>query len=274
MTPLAPTPRIAVLPDRRVLAEAAARATVERARAAADHKGSFTWVLAGGGTPRDLYALLADPRAAFRGEMPWQQTHVFWGDERHVPPDHPDSNFRMAREAMLDAVPLPPRNIHRIPAEEADAARAADLYEAELRAFFAHDLWPRFDLVLLGLGADAHTASLFPGSPILAECSRWVAAPYVPALASFRITLTPPAIDHAAAVLFLVAGEDKAAAVRAVIEGDEPPALRPARVIGAKGASGAVSAISAISAIRPADPGAGELLWLIDHAAARDLSKS
>jgi len=262
VTALAPTPRLAVLPDRRALAAAAASEIVERARAAVDHKGSFTWALAGGGTPRDLYTLLADPHAGFRGEMPWQQTHVFWGDERHVLPDHPDSNFRMAREAMLDAVPVPPHNIHRIPAEEADAARAADLYEAELRAFFAREDWPRFDLVLLGLGADAHTASLFPGSPVLAERVRWVAAPYVPALASFRITLTPPAIDHAAAVLFLVAGDDKAAAVRAVIEGDEPPALRPAR------------AIRTISATRAADPNAGELLWLIDHAAARDLSKS
>lgn len=268
MMPLAPTPQLAVLPDRRALAEAAAREIVERARAAVDHKGSFTWVLAGGSTPRDLYTLLADPHAAFRGEMPWQCTHVFWGDERHVPPDHPDSNFRMAREAMLDAVPLPPHNIHRIRAEEADATRAADLYEAELRAFFARDHWPRFDLVLLGLGADAHTASLFPGSPVLAERLRWVAAPYVSALAAFRITLTPPAIDHAAAVLFLVAGDGKAAAVRAVIKGDEPPALRPARAIGASGASGASSAIRAV------DPNAGELLWLIDHDAARELSKS
>ncbi len=251
------TPVIAVLPDRRGLAERAASEIVARARAAVDRKGSFSWVLAGGGTPRDLYRLLADPRAAFRAAMPWPSTHFFWGDERHVPPDHPDSNFRMAQEAMLDAVPVPAHNVHRIRSEEADAARAADLYEAELRALFASDgSAPRFDLVLLGLGADAHTASLFPDSPALAERVRWVAAPYVPALAACRITLTPAAINHAAAVLFLVAGADKAAAVRAVLEGDEPPALRPAR------------------AIRPLDDGRGELIWLIDHAAARDLSKS
>ena len=250
------TPALAVLPDRRALAAEAARLVVERARAAAAERGVFRWALAGGSTPRDLYRLLADPHARCRGEMPWQRTHVFWGDERNVPPDHGESNFRMAREAMLDHVPVPAANVHRILGEE-PAERAAKLYEAELRAAFGADAAmsesaaPRFDLVLLGLGADGHTASLFPGSSALDERARWVAAPYVPALAAFRITLTLPAINGAAAVLFLVAGADKAEAVRAVLAGDEPPAVRPAR------------------AVHPRD---GELLWRIDHAAARDLS--
>jgi 6-phosphogluconolactonase len=241
-----------VLPDRTALAAEAARLVVARAAAALAEKDSFTFVLAGGTTPRDLYRTLADPAEGFRAELPWQRIHLFWGDERHVPPDHPESNFRMAREALLDHVPIPRENVHRIPAEEPDAARAAARYEAELRDFFAGADLPRCDLVLLGLGADGHTASLFPGSPALAERARWVAAPWVDALAASRITLTPPVINRAACVLFLVAGADKAPAVRAVLEGDAPPAVVPARIV------------------RPAG---GLLLWRIDRDASAALSK-
>jgi 6-phosphogluconolactonase len=244
-------PRLAVLPDREALAVAAARIVVDRAARAISLRGFFTLVLAGGSTPRDLYRVLADPTRGFSAHLPWQHIHLFWGDERHVPPEHPESNYRMARETLIDAVPVPPQNVHRIPAEEPEAARAAARYEGELRSFFAGAALPRFDLVLLGLGADGHTASLFPHSPALAERARWVAAPWVEALAAFRITLTPPVIDRAACVLFLVAGEDKAAAVRAVLEDDGPPAARPARIV------------------RPAD---GLLLWRIERAAARELS--
>jgi len=138
------------------------RATAEEialaARQAVDDHGRFTWALAGGSTPRAVYELLASD--FYRERLPWSAIHFFWGDERHVPPDHPDSNFRMAREAMLDRVPVPAENVHRIPAEEPDAQRAAAEYEAALRSFFkpAPGEWPRFDLILLGLGKEGHTA--------------------------------------------------------------------------------------------------------------------
>ncbi len=204
----------------------------------------FTSALSGGSTPRDLYHLLAgDP---YRESLPWHAIHFFWGDERHVPPDHPESNFRMAREAMLDAVSVPPENIHRIVAEEPDAERAALRYEAELRAFFAlaPGDWPRFDLVLLGLGKDGHTASLFPGSAAVHERERLVVAPWVEAQKSSRITLTPPALSHARRALFLVSGGEKAAALRAVLEGERQPDLYPAQVV------------------------EGNRLWMVDRAAA------
>jgi 6-phosphogluconolactonase len=220
--------------------------------------------LAGGATPRALYRLLCDPAAPFRDRIAWETLHFFWGDERHVPPDHPDSNYRMAREAMLDHVPVPAAHVHRIASEEPDAARAAARYERELIDVFhlaadregaasAAELdWPRFDLVLLGLGEDGHTASLFPGSPVLAESRHLVAAVWVESHQSWRITLTPPVLDHAAAVIFLVSGAAKAAALAAVLEGEPRPALLPAQ------------------AVTPVD---GRLLWLVDEEAAAQLRR-
>jgi 6-phosphogluconolactonase len=250
--------------------------------------------LAGGSTPRALYRLLADPAAPFRARVDWQAVHFFWGDERHVPPDHPDSNFRMACEAMLDHLQVPAAHVHRIAGEEPDAARAARLYERELIEVFglrraaggggegaagAEDAvggvtaaggadargdatrdWPRFDLVLLGLGEEGHTASLFPGSPLLAEDARarpsaqaLAAAVWVEKLHTWRITLTPPALDHAATVIFLVSGAAKAPALAAVLEGEWRPELYPAQVVA------------------PVD---GRLLWLVDRAAAAQLRSS
>jgi 6-phosphogluconolactonase len=239
--------------------------------------------LAGGSTPRALYRLLADPAAPFRARIDWQALHFFWGDERHVPPDHPDSNFRMAREAMLDHVQVPAAHVHRIAGEEPDAARAARLYQRELIEVFglrrdrgngkdaagddgaageAAREWPRFDLVLLGLGEEGHTASLFPGSPLLADDGprrgprrprrprRLVAAVWVEKLQTWRITLTPPVLDHAATVIFLVSGAAKAPALAAVLEGEWRPELYPAQVVA------------------PVD---GRLLWLVDRAAAAQL---
>ena len=243
--------------------------------------------LAGGSTPRALYRLLADPAAPFRARVDWQAVHFFWGDERHVPPDHPDSNYRMAREAMLDHVQVPAAHVHRIAAEEPDAARAARLYERELIEVFglrreaagggegaagdedaagsvsgsggadAAREWPRFDLVLLGLGEEGHTASLFPGSPLLAEdelsrpsAQPLAAAVWVEKLGTWRITLTPPALDHAATVIFLVSGAAKAPALAAVLEGERRPELYPAQVVAPLG---------------------GRLLWLVDRAAAAQL---
>jgi len=240
----------------RVFADAA-----ELTRAAADEissliaevlraSGRFMWALSGGSTPRGLYRLLASE--PYRERLPWHAVHFFWGDERHVPPDHPESNFRMARETMLDAVPVPPGNVHRIAGEEPDAERAARLYEAELRSFF--DLvpgeWPRFDLVLLGLGKDGHTASLFPGSAAVRERERLVVAPWVEAQQAFRITLTPPVLSHARRALFLVSGAEKAAALRAVVEGERDPDRYPAQAV------------------------EGNRLWMVDRAAARLLSSA
>lgn len=231
------------------LMEAAAREILKAALQAVSERGRFTWALSGGSTPRDLYRRLAsDP---FRERMPWQAIHFFWGDERHVPPDHPESNFRMAREAMLDAVPVPPGNIHRIHAEETDAERAAAAYEDEIRSFF--DLvpgeWPRFDLVLLGLGKDGHTASLFPGGTAIHERERLVLAPWAEAQKTFRITLTPPVLNHAARTVFLVSGEDKAEALHAVIEGAREPERYPAQIV------------------------EGNRLWMVDRPAARLLAR-
>jgi 6-phosphogluconolactonase len=215
------------------------------ARQAADEHGRFAWALAGGSTPRTVYQLLASD--FYRERMPWRAIHFFWGDERHVPPDHPDSNFRMAREAMLDRVPVPAENVHRIPAEEPDAQRAAAEYEAALRSFFAlaPGEWPRFDLILLGLGKEGHTASLFPGGEAVRERERLVVAPWVEAQNTFRITLTPPVLNHSRRTMFLVSGEDKAEALHAVLEGAREPERYPAQIV------------------------EGNRLWMVDRAAAR-----
>jgi len=227
------------------LMDAAAREIAAAARQAVEEQGRFAWALSGGSTPRGLFRLLASE--AWRDRMPWPAIHFFWGDERHVPPDHPESNFRMAREAMLDAVPVPPENIHRIRAEEPDAQRAAAEYEATLRSFFnsVPEDWPRFDLILLGLGQDGHTASLFPGSPAVHERERLVVAPWVESQRTFRITLTPPVLNHARRAIFLVAGEDKAEALHEVIQGESDPDRYPAQVV------------------------KGNCSWMVDRAAAR-----
>jgi 6-phosphogluconolactonase len=210
---------------------AAAEEFAERARAAAG--GRFAVALAGGSTPRGLYALLASETGPFRDRVPWEKVQVFWGDERTVPPEHRDSNYRMAWDALLSRVPVPPANIHRIRAELPDARAAAEAYESELRSFFnlASGDDPVFDLILLGMGPDGHTASLFPGTDAVRETTRLVAAPWVEAQRSHRITLTPRAINPAARILFLVSGKDKAKTLRDVVEGEERPDLLPAQAI-------------------------------------------
>lgn len=245
------TRQIHVFADSQELSRAAAAELIRLAGEAVAARGLFVVALAGGSTPRQLYARLASD--ACRDQLPWQKIHFFWGDERHVPPDHPDSNHRMAREALLSRVPVPEANLHPIRSEDPDARRAAEQYESELRAFFtARGLLvrglPRFDLVLLGMGPDGHTASLFPGTPAVRERERWVSAPWVDKLRTHRVTLTPPVLNNAACVLFLVAGEEKAEALRAVLEGPDEADRYPSQVI------------------RPAD---GVLCWMLDRAAAR-----
>lgn len=242
-----------IVPDAAALAEEAAREVLADADHAVATRGYFTLVLSGGNTPRRLYERLAT--APYLERMPWDRTHVFWGDERHVPPAHAESDYRMAFEAMLARVPLAPERIHRIEAELADAADAAARYEETIRRVFtglgcAPDALPSFDLVLLGLGADGHTASLFPGSPAIDEPRAWVAAPYVEKFATHRITLTPRVLNAAAHVLFLVSGSDKAEAVHAAKRGPIDPRWHPSQAI---------------------QPVSGRLTWLLDAGAAARL---
>jgi 6-phosphogluconolactonase len=195
---------------------------------AAQTEGRFAIALSGGSTPKHLYQILAQP--PHRDRFPWARTHFFWGDERFVPHDHPDSNYRMAREALIDHVPIPPENVHPVPTEGTpDEAAAA--YEATLRAFYGTaELDPArnlFDVVLLGVGSDGHTASLFPGTAVLEERNAWVKA-VVGVKAEPRITLTYPAIASSGTVAFLAEGEGKREIVARVRSGD--PTLPAARV--------------------------------------------
>ena len=191
---------------------------------AVDHRGSCALLLSGGSTPRASYERLA---TKYRDSVPWDRVHLFWGDERFVPSGDPRSNARMAREALVDRVPCPPANVHPIPTELPSADAAALRYDDLLRARFPGGV-PRFDLVLLGLGDDAHTASIFPGSRALEEPARWVLAVTAPADPPQRITLTMPALIAAARLFVLAAGAGKAAALRRVIDPASDPTLYPA----------------------------------------------
>ena len=234
---------------------AAAERFVALATQAIGESGRFVVALAGGSTPKRLYELLATPAYATR--VNWSLIHVFWGDERAVPPDDPASNHRLAREALLGRVPIPAANIHRVRGEDVPAHAAAE-YEQELREMFVAPQGPpdtapgrSFDLVLLGMGSNGHTASLFPGLTAVRETVRWVVAEYVAEVSMWRITLTPPVLNAAAHVVFLVSGAEKAATLRRVLEGPVEPDTLPAQ------------------AIAPVD---GELTWLVDAAAAARLS--
>lgn len=244
---MSPQPEVHIFANADKLAQAAAERFVETARQAIAQRGSFSAALAGGTTPQALYRLLAAPGFAPRVE--WRRVHLFWGDERCVPPDDAQSNYRMAREAMLDHVPVPPENIHRIHGEAPPTAAAA-VYEADLRAFWG-SLPPQFDLILLGLGDDGHTASLFPGSQAVFESERWTAAVYVEKLAAWRVTLTPVVLNLGLSVIFLVAGAVKAAALQRVLESAADAETLPAKII------------------RPED---GNLIWMVDQPAARSLT--
>ena len=225
------------------LAHRAAAEWVRTADEAIARAGRFAVALSGGNTPRALYAKLAGE--VLRSRIAWDRWHFFWGDERSVPADHPDSNYRMAYEALLSRVPVPAANIHRIETERGPAEAAA-AYEAALRDFFAPPRggFPRFDLILLGIGEEGHTASLFPGSAALEERERLVVAVYVEKLKTDRITFTLPVLNSAAEVAFLVSGKSKAEAVKETLRGAaDLPAAR----------------------VAPAD---GRLLWLLDKAAA------
>ena len=237
---------IEVYPDLESLSRAAAALLVEQANLAVAVRGRFSVALAGGATPRRTYELLAAP--PLKDQAPWDRVHVFWGDERCVPLTDPRSNARLAQAAWLDRVPIPAAQIHPMNCAS-DPAAAAREYEVELREFFAGQP-PILDLVLLGLGEDGHTASLFPGTPVLAESERWVAAVAAAEQDLPRVTLTPPLINQAAMVVFLVAGSAKAGVLWDVLHGPRDPGRLPAQLI---------------------QPHEGGLLWLVDLAAARSL---
>jgi 6-phosphogluconolactonase len=230
------------------LARAAAKHFIALAQEAVGARGRFAVALAGGSTPRAMYALLATGEFATR--VDWTRVHIFWGDERCVPPDRPDSNYRMAREALLDHIPIPSDHVHRIQGE-IEPALAADAYERTLQAFFTPGR-PCFDLILLGLGDDGHTASFFPGTAAIHEPTRWVVGHTVSKLNAWRVTLTPVAINAAANVTFLVSGATKAERLNQVLTGPYQPDVLPAQIV---------------------QPVKGRLLWLVDSAAAAQLKK-
>lgn len=255
---MTPRPRIAVADTPAALAEAAALMIVETAREAVSVRGRFTIALAGGATPRETYSRLA--RSSLRESMPWDRTWIFFGDERAVAPDHRESNFRMAHEALLGSVPVPSAQLFRMRGEAKDQdAAAAEYAEAMLKVFeAAPDEPPRLDLVLLGLGIDGHTASLFPNSPALRETARWAVAVHAAAAAiPRRLTLTLPVFNAARHVTFLGAGGEKAKVVRAVLEG---------RNIGPANGEALPAALI--------QPRAGALEWRLDRAAAALLDAS
>jgi 6-phosphogluconolactonase len=219
-------PDLRICADARELSERAAAATVATIADAVTRQGRCSLVFSGGNTPRALYALLA---STYRDQIPWSKVHAFWGDERYVPSDDSASNYRMARESLLEQVPLPAPNVHPMPTHFPSPDAAAQDYERTLRAEAGHHR-PPFDLILLGMGEDGHTASLFPRSPALHETTRWVVAVTVPAAPSTRLTLTLPAIATAARIFVLVAGSGKANALAHVLsptaDPDDYPAAR------------------------------------------------
>jgi len=207
---------IVICRDATDLYQRTAERFVELADKAAQDSGRFTVALSGGSTPKGLYELLA--LDAYKERIPWSKVHIFWGDERCVALDHPDSNYRMVREALLSRIVLPAENVHRM-AGELEPGIAAGEYENELQKYFRlpEGVLPRFDLVLLGVGEDGHTASLFPGSEALAESRHLAVANYVEKLGAHRLTLTFPVLNHAAEVVFLVSGRNKAHIVNEIL---------------------------------------------------------
>lgn len=234
---------IRIAPDVVSLARQAADTIQELAKVAIHQTGRFSLALSGGSTPKILFELLA---AEYAQKIDWANIHIFWGDERCVPPDDIDSNYKMANETLLDPVALPASNLHRI-LGELQPTDAATQYEEILRTYFNNQL-PRFDMILLGMGDDGHTASLFPRTNALNEHQRWVIPNHVAtAKQTWRITLTLPVINNAANIMFLIAGSSKAERLKQVIQGAYTPHDLPAQLI------------------KPTD---GLLIWALDHAAA------
>ena len=247
---MAATRTIEILATPADLFHAAAEEFVRVGRHAIGAQGRFSVALSGGSTPKSFYSLLASNYADF----PWNRTLLFLGDERHVPPTDPESNYRMVNESLVSKISIPPSNVFHVKTESPDADAAAADYEAQLRSFFElkPGEFPRFDLILLGLGPDGHTASLFPGSEGLKEQSRLVIANWIEKFKTYRISFTFPVLNNAGEVMFLISGSDKADTIRDVLEGRPTPPL-PAQQI---------------------QPVNGHLLWMLDDAAASKLTRS
>lgn len=234
-----------------VMSREAAKEFVELGRAAITARGCFVVALSGGSTPRAIYRVLVAP--PLRDQIDWSKIEFFWGDERPVPPDHSDSNFGMARAELLEKVAPPKERIHRMEAERTDRDAAAREYEGEIARVFGvrpDGTPPAFDLILLGMGPDGHTASLFPGTTALHERARWVVPNWVEKFHAERVTFTAPIINRAREIRFLVAGADKAPSLRAVLEGPPDAEQFPSQLISGE---------------------AGRLVWLVDRAAAAEL---
>ena len=243
---------IEIVSDSAALSRKAVEMLVSRITEIIPQKQYFSIALSGGSTPKALFSLMVEDDL-FNAKIPWDKIHFFWGDERHVPPEHPDSNYGMANEAMLATAQVSSKNIHRVRAEKPDAGRVAEEYEKELQKFFrltAGQL-PVFDFVLLGMGPDGHTASLFPGTKALQERKRLVVANWVEKFQSYRITMTAPVLNNADMVVFLVSGEEKAEILQKVLEGGFQSELLPSQLI---------------------QPKSGRLLWLVDRSAASRLT--
>lgn len=240
-----------IFADQNELIKAAAELFLDCAASAIRQEGRFAVALAGGTTPLPLYQCLGSNRLADQAD--WKRIHFFWGDERAVPPDHPESNFQGANRSLLVPRNIPRENIHRVWGE-LDPVQAASSYQEEILRFFQGTA-PRFDLILLGLGADGHTASLFPGTKVVShlEDHQWVAANQVPPLNRWRITFTSPLINAAAQVVFLASGRSKSSALQAVLQGPYQPNLFPAQLI---------------------KPRPGKLIWLVDSQAASSLDSN
>jgi 6-phosphogluconolactonase len=240
--------KIVVAKDKEELNALAAAKFVEIADSAIRNNGRFTVALAGGSTPKSLYRLLAG--AEFKDKVDWLKVSFFFGDERYVPPTDPESNFRMAKENLFDLLGTPSKNIFRWPTGQAAPQMTAEKYENALRSLFTAS--QPLDLALLGMGADGHTASLFPYTAALTETARFAAANWVDKLDAWRLTMTFPMLNSAVNVLFLVAGEEKAPAVKEILEGEYLPEKYPAQ------------------GINPRD---GNLYWLLDKSAVRLLAE-
>jgi len=246
MRPATAQREVQIFPEAGALTRRAAEEFLKSVAEAVAQKGAFTVALAGGSTPKALYSQLADE--PLRSQIPWEKLHFFFGDERHAAPDGAESNFRMANEALFSKGAIKPEQITRIKGEYADTEKAALEYEQALRAYFKLKVgeYPRFDLVLLGMGEEGHTLSLFPGTKALHASDRIVVRNWVGKLYTERITLTATAANHASRVIFMVTRADKAPALKAVLEGPYEPEQLPAQLI---------------------QPASGKLLWLVDQAA-------
>jgi 6-phosphogluconolactonase len=239
--------RIKIFSTREYLNQAVAEYFIKVARTSIQDRGIFSAALSGGSTPEPVYRTLGSLEK--EKQLDWDNIHFFWGDERCVPPDHPDSNYRMVREALLEHIRIPEENVHRV-LSEYEPHISAQSYEATLRDFFKGD-FPQFDLVFLGMGDDGHTASLFPHSAGLKEEDRWFIENYAPAMDTWRLTLTKNAINAARHIAVLVIGESKADMLLDVLEGDHQPGDKPIQLI---------------------DPKNGQMVWFLDQAAAKKLS--